>query len=189
MPRVKQVVAAKDYPDHGIKKGELHHYWKRKTGPRSSVTYRQIAPPRIEQMTGSAYKIAMHYIEEARNAVIDPDGMDDLISSIEELAAEQREKFDNMPEGLQQGDTGQTLEQQADTLDAAVEELNTIKDEWQQALDEHETLENDFEEYESAHAEWESGDQSGDEPDEVEDPGEFDHDEYTGRVTDVQLEA
>jgi hypothetical protein len=187
MPRVKQVTAAKDYPKFGIVKGQKHYYWKRKTGPRSSQEYRQVEPPRIEQLTGSAYKIAIHHIEKQRDEITDPSGIDDLITAVEELAGEQREKFDNMPEGLQQGDTGQTLEQQADTLDAAAEEFGTIRDEWQEALENHAEEERAWDEYQTALSEWdeESGE---DEPEEADEPDEFDADEYTGRLGDVQLE-
>jgi hypothetical protein len=191
MPRVKQVVAAKDYPKFGIVKGQKHYHWKRKTGPRSSQEYRQVEPPRIEQLTSSSFRIAIHHIEKQRDEITDPSGIDDLITAVEELAAEQREKFDNMPEGLQQGDTGQTLEQQADTLDAAAEEFGTIRDEWQEALDNHETEVSNYEvqmlDYNAAMEAHDDEDEE-DEPEEPEDPGEFDADEYTGRLGDVQLE-
>ena len=187
MPRVKQVVAAKDYPKFGIVKGQKHYHWKRKTGPYTSQEYRQVEPPRIEQMTSSAFKIAMHHLTEQVGNVTSPDDLDDVISAAEDLAAEQQEKFDNMPEGLQQGDTGQTLEQQASTLTEAAEEFGTIKEEWQAAIDEHATETAGYDEYQTALGEWdeESGE---DEPEEVEDPGEFDDSDYTDRVGNVQLE-
>ncbi len=187
MPKVKQVVAAKDYPDHGIVKGQTHYYWVLKTGPRSSRTYRQVEPPRIEQMTTSSYRIAMAGIEEAQGNVQDRDGLQGLIEQVEELANEQREKFDNMPEGLQQGATGKTLEQQADALDSARDELETISSDWEAAEESHEGEVESFAEYEKAFSEWtaESGEP---EPDEVEDPGEFDDSEFISAVADVSFE-
>lgn len=202
MPRVKQVTAAKDYPQFGIVKGQKHYHWKRKTGPYTSQEYRQVDPPRIEQLTSSAFRIAIHHIEKQRDEITDPSGIDDLITAVEELAGEQREKFDNMPEGLQQGDTGQTLEQQADTLDAAAEEFGTIRDEWQEAVETYESEKDiydaqklDFDaamaEHEEEWAEWDENGQEGDEPEapeEPQEPEEVDTDEYTGRLGDVQLE-
>lgn len=187
MPKVKQVVAQKDYPEHGIVKGQKHHYWVLKTGPYTSRTYRQVAPPRIEQVTTSSYRIAMAGIEEAASGVGDRDALQSLIDMVEELASEQREKFDNMPEGLQHGDTGQTLEQQADALDAARDELEIIMSEWEAAEEDHDSLRRGFEEYEVALGEWDEA--SGEpEPEEVEDPGEWDDSEFTGRVSDVSFE-
>lgn len=198
MPRVKQVVAAKDYPKFGIVKGQKHYHWKRKTGPRTSQEYRQVEPPRIEQMTSSAYKIAMHHIEEARSKITSHEEMDDLIAMITELAEEQRGKFENMPEGLQQGDTGQTLEQQAETLESAVSELETIKDEWETAYGEWETAK---QEYDDAMVEYEAEQAAYDaltdeeqaeadmpnEPEEVDD--EFDATDFIERVQNEQLDA
>lgn len=187
MPRVKQVTAAKDYPKFGIAKGQKHYYWKRKTGPRSSQEYRQVEPPRIEQLTGSAFRIAIHRIEKQRDEITDPSGIDDLITAVEELASEQREKFDNMPEGLQQGHTGQTLSDQADTLDTAAEEFGSIRDEWNEAKEAHAEEVQGWDEYQTALGEW---DEESDEPEpeEVDEPEEFDDSEYTGRLGDVQLE-
>lgn len=168
MPRVKQVVARKDYPEHGIKKGEKHYHWKRKTGPYSSKEYRQLTPPRIEQLTSSSYRIATHYIAEAINAVALPDDIDGVIEQLETLRDEQQEKFDNMPDGLQQGDTGQLLEQQAQAADDAVSELETIRDEWQAAIEEH--------------------DEQHPDPD-ADDYEDYDHSDFIDRVNDVTYEA
>lgn len=198
MPRVKQVVAAKDYPKFGIVKGQKHYHWKRKTGPRSSQEYRQVEPPRIEQLTSSSYKIAIHHLEKAREQITSYEELDSFKDSVEELAAEQREKFDNMPEGLQQGDTGQTLEQQADTLDSAAEEIDTLRDEWETAYGEWQTAKEEYDsllsDYEKAQAEYDDlsdeeqeNTDPPEEPEEVED--EFDADEYLGRLSDIQLEA
>ena len=41
----------------------------------------------------------------------------DIASAIQELADQQREKFDNTPEGLQQGPTGQLLEARAENCE------------------------------------------------------------------------
>jgi hypothetical protein len=61
--------------------------------------------------------------------------LDELVGEFEGLTAElealkdaEREKFDNMPEGLQQGDRGQSIEAAADALESAygnLEEINS----------------------------------------------------------------
>ena len=191
MPRVKQVTAAKDYPEFGIVKGQKHYHWKRKTGPYTSQEYRQVEPPRIEQLTSSEYKIAMHNIEQQRSEIGSYEDVTALAEAVRDLGSEQQGKFDNMPEGLQQGDTGQTLEQQAQALESAAEELDAIAEEWETALNEHASA---VEEYDAAmidyNAAMETGDfEEDDEPEEPDDPGEFDEAEYLDRVNDVALES
>ena len=44
------------------------------------------------------------------------------------LAEAEREKFDNMPEGLQTGERGERIEQAADALDEAVNEIEMAVD-------------------------------------------------------------
>jgi uncharacterized protein YukE len=58
--------------------------------------------------------------------------LDDIKGEIEELASEEREKFDNLSEGLQQAERGQAIEAAADALDTAQSTAEEICD----ALDE-----------------------------------------------------
>lgn len=55
------------------------------------------------------------------------------LEQVEELEAEQREAFENMPEGLQQSDRGQASEARADalqelfdTFESAIDEIDSI---------------------------------------------------------------
>lgn len=52
------------------------------------------------------------------------DAMEAAKSIFTEMAEEEREKFDNMPEGLQQGERGQDMETAADALESAADELD-----------------------------------------------------------------
>lgn len=52
--------------------------------------------------------------------------LEDLKSQIETIASEERDAFDNMPEGLQQGDKGQAAEAAADALDEAANGIDDI---------------------------------------------------------------
>lgn len=59
--------------------------------------------------------------------------LDEVIAKIEEatslletLRDEEQESFDNMPEGLQQGDRGQATEASASALDEAVNALDEV---------------------------------------------------------------
>ena len=68
--------------------------------------------------------------------------LSDLISRIETLHEEldeikdgEEEKYDNMPENLQESDRGETLSDIIDCLDSAAEDLNNAVENIQSAID------------------------------------------------------
>ena len=76
--------AAKDYPEHGIKKGEPYYWWKfRHDRDRISKT-----PPRPSQLTQSEYLGRVYGIQERIEDATADDSLRDLA---EELADELRE--------------------------------------------------------------------------------------------------
>jgi hypothetical protein len=133
MARAHFVKAArKDYPEHGIKKGESYYWWAFMVGGRGGKKrYSKTAPTR-SQLTQSEFYGRLYDIEDAVQAltVTDADTMksecDDFAEQLRELGQEQRDKFDNMPEGLQQGDTGQRLEERADWCEERADEFEQI---------------------------------------------------------------
>lgn len=131
MPKVFHRKARKDYPDNGIKKGDMYYNWDLKTGPRSSRTYRQLTPPKPQQLTTSEFLIASYDLAE-QVATFDGDGddLEALISEYESLRDETQEKFDNMPEGLQQGDSGQLLEERVGEVENIISQLEDKRAEW-----------------------------------------------------------
>lgn len=138
MPRPIQRKAQKDYPDHGIKKGDLYWYVSMKTGPRSSTIKRSLTPFKASQLTTSAFLGGWYAAQEDFAASSkESDDIRAAAETIRELGNEARESFDNMPEGLQQGDTGQRLETRADEAETAADELDNLADEWD-ALEEPE---------------------------------------------------
>ena len=52
--------------------------------------------------------------------------LEDIKSEMETMAEEEREKFDNLSEGLQQAERGQALETAADNLDNAVSGMEEL---------------------------------------------------------------
>jgi hypothetical protein len=131
MARLHYRKARKDYPANGIKRGDMYYFAQIKTGPRSSRTIRSLTKPRPSQLnTGFAGLIGD--IQEDFERIEDVDGLREMAETIRELGSEQQEKFDNMPEGLQQGDVGQLLEERA-------QECESWADEIDQACDEYET--------------------------------------------------
>jgi hypothetical protein len=122
MAKVKLQKAAKDYPAQGIKKGQSYYYARIKTGPRSSKEIRSLTPIPRGQLTSSAFLSAMYDLEDRLAAVTGPLAdleatLDEIATDVRALGEEEREKYDNMPEGLQQGSTGELLDERANGME------------------------------------------------------------------------
>jgi hypothetical protein len=120
--------ARKDYPEAGIKKGESYYWWKFRYGGK----HMSKEAPKASQLTQSEFLSSLYDIQE-RLAEITGDDITNLqgdVQSISEelnqMAEECREKHDNMPEGLQEGEVGQMLEERADACENAASELDGI---------------------------------------------------------------
>lgn len=127
MPRVYKVESArKPRPELGIAVGDTYYYWKRRKGPlQMSKTY-----PKRSQLTGSAFLASIYDIEDRLAALTADETLKDEVESIvqelRDLAEECQSSLDNMPEGLQQGDTGQLLEARIEGCNNAADELEGI---------------------------------------------------------------
>lgn len=135
MAKIFNRKARKDYPKHGIKKGDMYYTASIKTGPRSSRTLRSLTPLKPSQMTSSPWKQAWFGASETLDECTDPETIREVAATIREVAEEAEASFGNMPEGLQMGDTGQMLEnrasegqERADSLDAIADELEGLED-------------------------------------------------------------
>jgi uncharacterized protein YukE len=78
-------------------------------------------------------------VEELRSAL---ETMQELHATLESLKDEEQEAFDNLPEGLQQADRGQSMEAIAsalddavDTLSSALGDIDNVADDFINALD------------------------------------------------------
>lgn len=160
MAKPKFRTARKDYP--GIAKGEQYWFVQIKTGPRSSRTIRQKEPFKRQQLTQSDYLIALYDWEDGKAAIGDMDDAQDFADRIREIGQEQQDKLDNMPEGLQQGSSGELIQERIDACEAAADEIETIISDWESERDS-----------------WE--------PDPDDDDGEFDAEEFLERVRDVSV--
>lgn len=131
MARVTHVKAArKTIPETtcgikgGVSVGQSYYWWKfKRGGMRYSMT-----PPKRSQLTQSAFYSAVYSLEDdvIGNATAD-DGLestrDDIVSALEEIRDQCQESLDNMPEGLQQGSTGELLQERIDAMDSAISEF------------------------------------------------------------------
>lgn len=117
-----------------MKKGESYWWWSFKTAYSSSKRYSKTRP-RPSQLTQSEFLSTLYAIQEriedleASNfddiASIESE-RDDIVSELEQLKDETQDKFDNMPDGLQQGDTGQMLEERVSSLESFISDLEGV---------------------------------------------------------------
>lgn len=133
MPKVKKINrAGKDYPQFGIKKGDAHYVWSIKM-QRGGLVRRSKTYPRPSQLTLSDYKVQAHQLNERiedfdSDIISDAESFrDELLSEAESLRDEQQDKLDNMPEGLQQGSTGEQIQERIDALESFIGELEDLE--------------------------------------------------------------
>lgn len=58
----------------------------------------------------------------------DISGVEDIISDLQEIRDALQDNLDNMPEGLQQGETGELLQCRIDSIESAISELASIEE-------------------------------------------------------------
>jgi hypothetical protein len=133
MPRVVHVKKArKTKRKLGIKRGAPYWYVKTKVNGRF-VTRVFLKPPRPSQLTNSDFWSAFFSIQESvddeprGNASDFNSFLEEVQSEIETLKDETQEKFDNMPESLQQGSTGQLLEERVSALEECLSEIEILE--------------------------------------------------------------
>lgn len=122
--------ARKDYPDHDIKKGDSYYWWQFMRGPKMFSKTR----PRPSQLTRSEFTSELLSIQEEIEDFKLEDGkasdiesfIQDVCSRIEELKSNTEDKLSNMPQQLQDADTGQLLQERIDALDSWISELESI---------------------------------------------------------------
>jgi hypothetical protein len=127
MAVVHHIKARKDYPDQGIKKGDMYYFWEFPRGGK----FRSMERPKRSRTTQSAFYQQLWDIEDDVIAKLPADeslkdAVQDVAQQLRDLASECQENLDNMPEGLQQGDTGQMLEERVSVLEEAADEFENI---------------------------------------------------------------
>lgn len=100
--------------------------------------------PRQSQLTNNSFKQELYSIQESVEdfSTEDPDEVgefvEELISNLEELRDTCQESFDNIPEQLQEGNSGQILQERIENLDDVISNLENIDTEFSSELDESE---------------------------------------------------
>lgn len=131
MPRVHHVEhAAKDHPEIGVKKGEPYYWWKFKNRVGNGTTVKSKTPPKGSQLTRSAFASSWRSIEEQLEALPLDENLHEAIQGIagdlRSLADETQSSLDNMPEGLQQGSTGELLQSRIEAANGWADELEAL---------------------------------------------------------------
>lgn len=167
MPRVRSQVAAKDYPSHGIKKGETYYSWKfRYGGPRKSKTY-----PEPSQLTNSPFLQTVYGAAEQIDEAEDADALRSIAQEVRDAGEECQSSLDNMPEGLQQGSTGELLQTRIDNCEAWADEIERVADDLEEKLGEIDDKEDEQASLRSQRDEWEAlSEEEQDAADEPEEP-------------------
>lgn len=135
MPRVHHRKAAKDYPDHGIAKGEMYYTWSIKM-QRGGIVRKSKTYPRPSQLTLSPFLGPLGDLQQDLPNADSADALREFADQLRELGEEAQGSFDNMPEGLQQGDTGQMLEERAQNCESWADEIEQAADNLEQKLKE-----------------------------------------------------
>ena len=144
-----------------VKKGESYWWWQfRHGGKRYSAT-----KPRASQLTQSEYKSQFYALQEefedyklTDRACIEAfkDFVEELADRVRELGSEQEEKRDNMPEQLQDSESGELLQRRAEACENLGQELEELQSKVEDLLstfdDEHPKPDLDDKESEGAKA-------------------------------------
>lgn len=123
-----------------IKKGDSYRWWKFRYGGRRVRCAKPECAPKASDLTQSAFYGTLYSIEETVSdavAAFEAGGEpDDLASALREAAEELRNlgeecssNRDNMPEGLQDSETGELLQNRADECESKADELDSAADE------------------------------------------------------------
>ena len=146
MPRVTSVKKArKSQGECGkcpakIKKGDPYVWWAFRFGGRRVRCAKPECYPKSSDLTQSAFYGTLYSIEETVSDAVSAyeeggepgDLAEELRGAAEELRSLGEEcgsSLDNMPEGLQQGDTGQMLENRRDECESKANDLESAADE------------------------------------------------------------
>lgn len=117
--------AAKDNPV--CKKGESYWWWKPMVGGRGGAKRFSKERPSRSQLTqseyyGTAYSLA----DDMWPNVNDEASLDEFKSAVEELRDNEQGKYDNLPDSLQYGSSGELIQERIDECQSLLDELDGI---------------------------------------------------------------
>lgn len=148
MPRVTAVARARKAQGEcgkcgaKIKQGDSYRWWKFRYGGRRIRCAKPECAPRPSDLTQSAFYSQLYGLQDSLDTAIADRSVDDLRAVADELRSlgeECSSNRDNMPEGLQDSETGELLqtradecESKADEIESAADELEGLADDWKE---------------------------------------------------------
>lgn len=121
MPKLNFVQSArKDNPV--AKKGESYYWWQFRNGGKRFSKNR---PPR-SALTQSPYLAQAYDLEDAFSDFSWGGDLEALQGEVQELADLSQDSLDNMPDALQDGPTGELLQERIDACEEAVSEIENL---------------------------------------------------------------
>lgn len=122
--------ARKDYPEHGIKKGESYYWWAFMVGGRGGAKRYSKTEPKPSQLTQSEFWSAVYGIQEGATQCPDWDEVESVVESLkaelENLRGETQDKYDNLPDSLQSGSSGELLQGRVDAVEESISNLEAV---------------------------------------------------------------
>lgn len=116
--------AAKDYPEHGIKRGDVYYEWCfYRQKPNKSKTY----PRESELVSDEDFASALAVFEQFDpNAEVTYDNLQEMISTLTEARDNMESRYDDLNDGLRAGSVGTTLEERKDQISSTIDTLENI---------------------------------------------------------------
>ncbi len=119
-------------PRHRGDQGPDHYKWTTRPGGRGKgIIHRSATYPKPQQLTSSDFLIQVYDLQDRLDALAADENLeserDSIAEDIRALGEEQQEKLDNMPEGLQQGSTGEMLQERIDGCEAWADEIESVE--------------------------------------------------------------
>lgn len=146
-----------------INVGDAYVWWKFRYGGRHVRCTSPLCAPKASDLTQSEYLSTIATISEMEVDSSSVEGLAGSIESIkdeiENLQSETEDKLNNMPDSLQQGPTGELLQERIDSMDSVISDLEGIETDFDEEAPEEpdrETTPADDKTHETAMAEWES---------------------------------
>lgn len=124
-----------------VKKGETYYMWSLMSGSRGVTHYSRTKPKR-SQLTNSDFLSQIYDLEDeldfsgAQSSEDLQAARDEVVLALQNLGEEQQGKFDNLPEGFQQAETGQLLERRAEACSEIADAYDSVDlDDYDEELD------------------------------------------------------
>jgi hypothetical protein len=129
MPRLHFVKKARK--DNPVAKAGESYYWWQHAFSRISYSKERPKPSQMTQSEFMSEYLSMgEDFEEAVNGAVSMEELDDarreLIERAEQLRDDTEEKLGNMPDSLQEADTGQMMQERIDGLDGWISDLEAV---------------------------------------------------------------